>query len=382
MKKKTIAYLLVSAVIIILASSNVSQFLFLNKTIRSFERIADNALYWNVYIKDKVVLTAKEQFLKHTTRYYQIMGWHSPKPLNPKRRKNMSKKDRQRAGFTTWQKTQISVKSYKREKWIDMPKYTFMGLGFIETCFRPDGPHKGDEIGWLGVAPPAVGQAYIYYKDMKRENPKLAQKLLFYYRGDNDLRDPVNCLNMMTVRLWGLNRLYGGNLKYVIATYHWGLRRIWPLWKGREKFKDEWFFYPRGTDMTKALRKDASSVRNPLQYFFIWSEIRQAWLAGRKDINKETVDYMKRYMAASSEEKRQWIHSWRYVQRLKRALKAVLQRQKALDEGILRAHKTVLETEKKYYEIYGGKKKKKKTVWRKAKGIFWRLVLKFRKITK
>jgi hypothetical protein len=336
---------------------------FLNQSLEQTSRIAENAVYFNTEIKDEAVLSNKEKFLKYTARYYQIIGWYSYKPQSGH-------------GMTTWQKTQVAIKSYKYEKMIHFPKYTYVGLGIIESGFDPKCPHAGDEEGWLGIAKAAVGQAYIYYEEMKRVNPKLAQKLVFNYTGDKSLHDPINSLKIATVRLWGLNRLYGGDMRWIISTYHWGLARIWPLYTGRKAFKDKWYFYPRGTDMSKATIKDASSVRNPLQYFFIWSEIRQAFAAGRKDINKELINYAKKYIKNSSNEKRQWIHSWRYVNRLKDALRDVTEQKVVLNERIKKANKIIDDAEKAYRKIYKGKK----TDWRKSEGIFKKLIRKLRKI--
>lgn len=332
---------------------------FLENGERNSARIEDQ-VWAERQLMQRKNIDEKTRYINTTAFYYKVIGWYGYKPQDKK-------------GMSKWTKVLLCQKMYEYEKLIGLPLFTFLPLGLMESNFDPQ--CKGDigEGGWLQIHRQAVGQSFIFFKEM----PKYMQKeFKFYYKSQKDLEDPLNCLKIAAVRMWGLNRLYSGNQLWIVSTYHWGLTRIWPLWKDTQIPKQIWKFYTLDRSKWGVPKWELYSTRNPMMYYFIWYEIHSAFSSGRKDVNVETVNYYKRYLKRSKKEKRAWINSWRYNQKLLCVIADFREKSAAYEETYKRMNTVALKSKKEYHKYF----KKKK--WKKAESIMnkvWRKLVKIAK---
>lgn len=303
----------------------------------------------------------KTKYINTTSFYYKVMGWYGHKPQDKK-------------GMSRWTKVLLCQKQYEYEKLIGLPKNTFNPVGLMESNFDQNCSGGLDEGGYLQCHRQAVGQAYIFWHEMP---PYLQKEFKFYYKSKKDLYDPFNCLKIAACRMWGLKRIYNGDMMWIISTYHWGLTRMLPLYRSPNIPKKIWKFYRIERDPKTGVplwRK--TSTRNPLMYYFIWYEIQSAFNSGRKDINVETIDYMKLYMKRSPKEKQNWINSWRYNQQLLCVISEFKEKSIEYEKTYERMNSVALRAKKTYLKYYKDKD------WKQSESIFKRLVKGLKKIVK
>ncbi len=232
------------------------------------------------------------------------------------------------------------LKSYEYEKLLDLPTFTLLSFAMLESYFNPyeSGPYN--ESGMFQFRKDTVAQADSFWKDIR--SPKIREKLRFRTGGTNDLIDPLNQLKMAAVLIWGYRIDFGNDLMWYVSAYHWGGGQMYKYYVKGVLPPDE-FVFNRGT-----IKED---VRNPFSYYFVWSQIHNAFSGYRQQMSLP-LEYISAFRKAASERELIFIDHLKLIQNLKNSIRDLKEMKTKFTEGrereLERLEKLVFAAEKDY----------------------------------
>ena len=232
------------------------------------------------------------------------------------------------------------LKAYEYEKVLDLPTFTLLSFAMLESYFNPYEKGLYNESGMFQFRKSTVAQAESFWRSIR--SPKIREKLRFRYNSTNDLVDPLNQLKMAAVLIWGYRIDFGNDLMWYISAYHWGGGQMYKYYAKGVLPPDE-FLFNKGT-----VKEDA---RNPFSYYFVWSQIHNAFSGYRQQMSLP-LEYISAYRKAASERELIFIDHYKLVQKLKnsiRDLKAMkTEFTEEREKEIKRLDKLVSSAEKEY----------------------------------
>lgn len=232
------------------------------------------------------------------------------------------------------------LKAYEYEKVLDLPTFTLLSFAMLESYFNPYERGPYNETGMFQFRKNTVAQAESFWKAIR--SSKIREKLRFRNTSTNDLVDPLNQLKMAAVLIWGYRIDFGNDLLWYISAYHWGGGQMHKYYVKGMLPPDE-FVFNRGT-----VREDA---RNPFSYYFVWSQIHNAFSGYRQQLSLP-LEYISAYRKAASERELVFIDHFKLVQNLKDSIRDLKKMKIEFSEGrereIERLDKFVSAAEKDY----------------------------------
>ena len=260
------------------------------------------------------------------------------------------------------------LKAYAYEKMLDLPTFTLLSFAMLESYFNPYEKGPYNEGGMFQFRRGTIAMAESFRRDIR--SPRIREKLRFQYNGTNDLIDPLNQLKMAAVLIWGYRIEYDNDMMWYVSAYHWGGGQMYKYYVKGVLPPDE-FVFNKGT-----VRED---VRNPFSYYFVWSQIHNAFSGYRQQMSLP-LDYISAFRKAASERELLYISHLKLIQNLKTSIRDLKNMKTEFTEGrkkeLEKLEKLVLSAEKDYAITQKWIKKgdfttieqvwtAEKTIWRK-----------------
>ena len=213
-------------------------------------------------------------------------------------------------------KTQIAnfcYLAYKYTKKFNFPKYYFIAVALMESCFNPhlEGPCK--ELGITQQHPTVMGVVYWALNDLQTMGLiEEAKELRPRIKSHKDLRgNPIASLKCQILIAWQSKNYFGDNVAWWVSDAHWGsVYNLRKLWKKNESTKMTVVFYRKN----KKGKWKLNDTRNPMTYYQFWQSIHDKLSLGRVDVWREIKRELKgykKYIDRCSKAERKFIMSKR-----------------------------------------------------------------------
>ena len=325
----TYAFMVLSAVLLILV------FVIYIDGGNRVDRIVKEHTYIDRILKIKSQLTPDSTKLRITTFYSEIIARYGMR-YHPKNNSNIQ-------GLNHYQKADIINLIYTGCTELQIDYMLPMGKIIFESAYRPY-VETDWETGLWQQRKVYVIQAFYFYNQLPTH---LKKKYHFYYNDREDLKDPINATKIELVSLWGLKRMFKGNKVFVYSASHWGIGKIWPIYKKGIDFPEKYVF-------DKDTIKEDS--RNPLMYYYVINSYASRFWEGDVDCWIEE-NYIKEYKKHISKQENDYINEWKYIKNLldmldekEKKIAEIKQidlkyqsKVKRLDDIYRQAHKSIME---------------------------------------